>query len=110
MPKKAQSRSSKGKSRARRPQRPQSAPPIANEFDGASAVPVEERPLAVDTPQPSRVAARPSPAARRGLQARRAPDMAVNYSYLRSDIRMLAVLAPLMVVILFVAYLVLHTT
>lgn len=36
--------------------------------------------------------------------------MAVNYSYLRSDIRMLAVLAPLMVVILFVAYLVLHTT
>ncbi|MDQ2741016.1 MAG: hypothetical protein M3Z66_01760 [Chloroflexota bacterium] len=46
---------------------------------------------------------------RRGpASARRTPTLVVNYQYLRRDIRSLAVLAPTMIVLLVIAFFVLH--
>jgi hypothetical protein len=71
----------------------ESAPPTTS---ARSVIPAAER----------RSTAAPAPA-RRGAQ-RRAPTITINYGYLRHDLRTLAVLAPLMVVLLIVAFAVLH--
>ena len=94
MPKKAQTRAAKGKTRARRPQ-PRPTQPATTPGPVAPA----------DTAAP---AIAPSVAARRS-SARRLPSVTVNYAYLQHDLRLLAILAPAMVVLLFVAYFVFHT-
>jgi hypothetical protein len=43
-------------------------------------------------------------AARRAVAARRAPVLAINYAFLRGDIRMLSILAPSMLVLLVIAF------
>lgn len=105
MPKKVHNRPNRAKNRARRPQRPAGTAPEAVETPTeVSPAPAAARPLA--PPSEPRTSAVPA-ATRRGA-ARRAPVITINYSYLRHDLRMLAVLAPLMVVLLVVAYAVLH--
>lgn len=49
-----------------------------------------------------------SSTARRPATSRRTPALAINYDYLRHDIRMLSVLAPAMVVLLVIAFFVLR--
>ena len=112
MPKKVHGRPNKAKSRARRPQQQRPVMPapdtVEMQEEAPAAVPVAApvRPRAA-TAAPQSAAPSASTAARRAAQ-RRAPVIAINYSYLRHDLRMLAVLAPLMVVLLVVAYAVLH--
>lgn len=43
-------------------------------------------------------------AARRAVGTRRAPVLAMNYAFLRGDIRMLSILAPSMLVLLVIAF------
>jgi hypothetical protein len=60
---------------------------------------------------PSAMAARTSgaaTAARRAVAARRTPVLAINYDFLRGDIRMLSLLAPSMLVLLVIAFFVLR--
>ncbi|HZU14954.1 MAG TPA: hypothetical protein VFB58_19120 [Chloroflexota bacterium] len=92
MPKKSQSRTGRTKPRTRRPV---SSP--AAQSTGVAEAPAAARPVAPP-------AARPRPSA----PARRAPGLTINYAYLGHDLRTLAVLGPLMVVILVIAFFVLH--
>lgn len=50
------------------------------------------------------VSARTSTATRRPATSRRTPVLAINYDFLRRDIRMLTMLAPAMVVLLVIAF------
>ena len=95
MPKKAQTRAAKSKARARRPQ-PRPAQPAT------TAAPM----AAVETAPP---ATAPSTPPRRSA-ARRLPTVTLNYAYLQHDLRLLAMLAPAMVVLLVVAYFLFHTS
>lgn len=93
MPKKSVRRGTSPKSRTRRPPPKPSATRSVNEPpNGIAAVIPEER----SRPVSSRTAASPRSSA---STRRRPPVTAVNYDYLRRDIRMLAILAPTMVVI-----------
>lgn len=91
MPKKTQSRGGRGKARTRRPAPSPSA-------STAAAAPTA----------PSPVGASVAPARSRPGAPRRASGTTVNYVYLRHDLRTLAVLGPLMIVILVAAFFVLH--
>lgn len=110
LPKKVHGRTAP-KPRARTRQ-PSSRPAVA-----PGSTPVEQEELLVGATQPrvgrtstAPAPARPSPAvaARRPVAARRAPVLTINYDYLRGDIRMLSILAPSMVVLLVIAFFVLH--
>jgi hypothetical protein len=57
----------------------------------------------VSQPQ-STATTRASAATRRPTASRRAPILAINYDYLRRDIRMLTMLAPAMIVLLVIAF------
>src|SRR5437660_1589074 len=96
VPKKAQGRPAKGKARSKRPQqRPNRAPGPGT----MAAVPDSAVAAAAATAQPTS----------RRTATRRAPTITINYAYLRGDIMRLAVLAPLMVVLLLIAYVIFHT-
>jgi hypothetical protein len=89
-----------------RPQ-PSAAAADALSGDGASAAVLTAPRQAPTTtgasPARSSVSARRTPGA-----VRKAPGIAINYAYLRRDLFTLAVLAPSMVVLLVVAFLVLQ--
>jgi hypothetical protein len=59
-------------------------------------------------PSQASAAARSVAATRRPTASRRTPVLAINYDYLRRDIRLLTVLAPSMVVLLVIAFFVLR--
>ncbi len=126
MPKKVHNRPAKSKARPRRPvSRPAttapSAPPNGPDMSGGTVAegtgvlpvtpPAETRigasPLA--RPAEDRSAGTSAARMRRGPAAsRRAPTLVVNYQYLRRDIRSLSILAPTMIVLLIIAFFVLH--
>lgn len=60
----------------------------------------------VSTPAPPRTARAPRQAA--ASTPRRPPVNTVNYAYLRRDIRTISVVAPAMVILLVIAFFVLH--
>lgn len=96
MPKKSQGRPAKGKARSKRPQqRP-------NRVPGAGTMTAVQE---TGSPAPAAV-----PAASRRVASRRPPGITINYAYLRGDIMRLAVLAPLMVVLLVIAFFIFHTS
>jgi hypothetical protein len=64
--------------------------------ESTAAIPAQQVPVAPGVTQ------------RRGLP-RRPVGLTINYAYLRRDLRTLAVLAPLMVVLLVFAYFLFHT-
>ncbi len=122
MPKKVHNRPAKSKARPRRPATTApSAPPNGPDMSGETAAegtgvlpvapPAETRigasPLA--RPAEDRGAGTSAARTRRGPAAsRRTPTLVVNYQYLRRDIRSLSVLAPTMIVLLIIAFFVLH--
>jgi len=60
-------------------------------------------------PAEDRSASTSAARSRRGpAAARRTPTLVVNYQYLRRDIRSLSILAPTMIVLLIIAFFVLH--
>jgi len=126
VPKKVHNRPAKSKARPRRPvSRPATNAPSApsNGADMSSGAAAEGTGvLPVASPPETRIGASPlaRPAedrsagtsaarTRRGPAAsRRTPTLVVNYQYLRRDIRSLSILAPTMIVLLIIAFFVLH--
>ena len=126
MPKKVHNRPAKSKARPRRPvSRPDTVVPPApssNPVTPGMAAAEGSRSLPVAPPAEPRTGASPlaRPAedrsgttsavrTRRGpAVARRTPTLVVNYQYLRRDIRSLTILAPTMIVLLILAFFVLH--
>lgn len=107
MPKKVHGRSApKSRTRARSAARPLPVPAQAGATQ-EELVPSETAQRAIAPPQGG-PAARSVAATRRPTAARRTPVLAINYDYLRRDIRMLSVLAPSMIVLLVIAFFVLH--
>ena len=112
MPKKApHGRAAKSKARPRRPvQRPAGAQPLVSD-------PVETEGIGVSAPMGVSVATATAPArpaqtvaARRpaARAPRTVPLIQMNYAFLRHDLRLLGLLAPAMIVVLVIAYFVLH--
>jgi hypothetical protein len=99
LPKKSTRRATRTKSAPRRPQ-PRSP--------GAGAAVAERtEPVVPTAPAATARPTAPPPATRRAT-TRREPTTTVNYAYLRRDVRVLAVLAPAMVVLVIIAFLVFH--
>lgn len=111
MPKKVHGRPTpKSKARARTaPARPLAVPAQAGTTQD-ELIPSTVPQRAVSMPQTS-TASRPgaaTTAARRAVASRRTPVLAINYDYLRVDVRLLSLLAPAMVVLLVIAFFVFH--
>jgi len=126
VPKKVHNRPAKSKARPRRPiprsgaaaSSARSLDPVVSDgagVEGTGTLPMapslESRtgasPLA--RPAEDRSGTTSIPRTRRGpAAARRTPTLVVNYQYLRRDIRSLSILAPTMIVLLIIAFFVLH--
>lgn len=112
----------KQKNRARRPtQKPASATPQVDQPDmepavapfvpssgiSASTVPTASPPRPAVTRQTA-PAARTGGASRAATAARRTSGPTINYDYLRRDMRLLAMLAPVMVILVVIAFFLFH--
>jgi hypothetical protein len=107
LPKKVHGRSApKSKARTRNaPARPLAVPAQSGATQD-ELIPNTAPPRAASTTQTA-AATRPGTAAtatRRAVGSRRTPVLAINYDYLRGDIRMLSMLAPSMAILLVIAF------
>lgn len=106
MPKKANRPAARTRARpARRVQRP--SQPVARAEEEVT----ESNGVATATAAPvaaTRPAFAGATAVRRGPASRRAPTTAINYAYLRHDLTLLAILAPVMIVVVVIASFVLR--
>lgn len=107
MAKKSNRRPTKGRAPRTRqtPARTNGSSPIAPDTGAVATAPpaVSSAPAAVAT-----AAAAPAPGRRAAARAPRAPVTVINYDYLRRDIRMLLILAPSMIILVIIAFLVFH--
>jgi hypothetical protein len=102
VPKKTQPRPNRARTRARRPVGVGAGAPTTNQ----SRPDTSDQSTAASTPRTAATSSRPLP--RRPVAPRPAVSLAFNAGYMVRDFKILAVLAPSMVVLLILAYFVLH--